>query len=139
MWNSLPPVFMPPKPDAIILDIEEYVRIFRWSIKPKHNYPEFVNEIVHNVICCFSDANMAEYELTEFVSQIDMQMYWDTEVAMMIRPDYARPILDLGVAILKHLHDLRVFDLDGKLSYEYYSYEIPDFPGVVLKQIEKEE
>lgn len=134
---SLPPVFMPAQPDAVILDIEQFVRLFRWSIKPKHNCPKFVSEIVHSIICCFRDAHVAEYELMEFVAQVEMHEHWDSESAVMIRPDYAKPILDLGLAILKHMHELKIFNLDGKLNYEYYSYEIPDFPGTVLKRIEE--
>lgn len=138
MWMP-PPVFMPDQPDAVVLNIEPFVQIFRWSIRPHDNYPEYVNDIVHTVICCFTDATVAEFCLAEFADEIVAEAYFDEESGVMIRPEYAKAVLELGTSILKHMHDLRLFSPDGKLNYDYYSYEIPDYPGTVLKRIERED
>lgn len=126
-----------PTPDAIVLNIDRPVQEFRKKLKVEHDYPEYVSEIVHSIICCCDEKDRAEYQVKEFAAEVEFAEHMRDDSAVMIDPDYAQSIYDLGMRILSHLNELNIFDENGELSYEYYSYEIAGFPGTILKRIER--
>jgi len=130
------PLLFMPQPDAIILDLDEVVRQFRWQLLPKDQTTQFISEVIHTIICCFFDNDTAEHELRQFVGEVEYAEDIYTEPTVEIDRRYGPAIWELGKTILAQLRDLRVFDDAGELDYEYYSYEIPDYPGTILKRIE---
>jgi hypothetical protein len=116
--------------------LDEAVRQFRWQLLPKDQTPHFINEVIHTIICCFADHDTAEHELRQFVGEVEYAEDIYREPTVVIDQRYGPAIWELGKVILAQLRDLRVFDEVGELDYEYYSYELPDFPGTILKHIE---
>jgi len=125
-----------PQPDSIILDLDEAIRQFRWKLLPKDQTPEFIGEVIHTIICCFADHDTAEYELRQFIGEVEYaeDIYQESNIEIDRR--YGPAIWELGKVILDQLRSLHVFDEAGELDYEYYTYAIPDYPVTILKRID---
>jgi len=120
-------------PQAIILDMGQPIVEFKQHLKSVKETEFFTNEIVHSIVNCLSTKEYADYELREFVAEVEFSEFMEEErPGLYIHCDLAGHIFDLGMTIKEQIDKLNLYNEYGELLYLFDETNSLNTKDVVL-------
>lgn len=120
-------------PEFLILDTGTLLLTFKKMATANREYDHFIDDVVAEIIVCLRNVGLGPGRLNEFVRGIHYEH--SAQYAQSIPGEYAMPILELGICILKQLKDLQAYGQWDELRYRYYMSDTVVTNCVILKRV----
>ena len=123
-------------PKAIVLDMHQPIKEFKQFLKSVAEKEFFTNEIVHSIVNCLSTKEHAEYELREFVAEVEFSEFMEEDrPGLYIHCNLAGHIFDLGMTLKERIDQLNLYNDHGELLYLFDETNSLSTSDVMLVQV----
>lgn len=121
-------------PDKVIVNIKNAFDDFLRDAGEGHDEYNFLTkEIIHSLVNCLHTKSLAEWQLREFVAEVE---FGETLRVNLTRVNpHGDAVLALGLAILHEIDQLNLYDDEGRLPYEYDDPDLRGFRDLLLTRI----
>ena len=134
-------------PEMIILDTGPDVKKFKEGLGSHETSEFYARDTINSIVNCLNDKSMADYELREYVAQIEFGVYDAIEEIgveldqrrMVANLKEAERVLDLGMEIKKTIEAMGLYLPDGSLPYHFDEERHEEIQGpisfIILKRV----
>lgn len=124
-------------PDRVIVNVKNALDTFKRYAELAGEFNFYAEEIIHSIVNCLNNRSMADWQLREFVAEIEFGEKLRND-GVLIKDSHADAVLALGIAVLHELDQLHLYDQNGNLPYEYDDPELKGFSDLLLSRIPDE-
>ena len=114
-------------PEMVVLDTAPEVKQFKNGLEEECAVEFYTRDTINSIINCLNDKKFANYELREYVAQIEFgefdaieeEIGIDLEQRQTANLKEAERILELGLSIQNKIESMGLYLPDGSLPYHF--------------------
>jgi hypothetical protein len=124
----------PQLPDTVIVNIKNALDDFKRHAREGNEFDFFAREILHSIVNCLDSKDLAHWQLQQFVAEIEFGEDLRND-GVLIKDPHADAVMALGLAMLREIDQLHLYDENGHLPYEYDDPYVEGFSDLLLTRI----